>query len=129
MTVELTMLGYAALLAVVQLFLVVLPATVQLGLPYLAGPRDEGRALSGQGARLLRAFQNMMETLPLFAIAVLVAHISGQTNGTTALAAQVYVAARLVYVPVYFFGIPWLRTGVWAIAFLSIILILLQVLF
>lgn len=129
MTVELTMLGYAALLAVVQLFLVVLPATVQLGLPYLAGPRDEGRALSGQGARLLRAFQNMMETLPLFAIAVLVAHISGQTNGTTALAAQVYVVARLVYVPVYFFGIPWLRTGVWAIAFLSIIIILLQVLF
>ena len=50
---------------------------------------------------LRRAYENHLETLPLFAIAVLVAHVSGTTSWITALAAQIYLAARIVYIPCY----------------------------
>ena len=78
------------------------------------------------GARAQRAFLNMMETLPIFAIAVLVTHVAGATNGITAACAQIYVIARVIYVPVYLMGIPWLRTAIWLVATLSIVILLLQ---
>ena len=35
----------------------------------------------------------------------------------TALGAQVYLWARVAYVPIYAAGIPYLRTAVWAVSF------------
>ena len=129
MSPELTVLALAALLALIQVALPVFPALGQLGLPYLAGPRDEGKTLTGIGARLQRAADNMMETLPLFAIAVLVVHVAGISNGATVTAAWVFLIARIAYVPIYALGIPWLRTAVWAVAIVAILTILLQAIF
>lgn len=57
---------------------------------------------------------------------VLVAVTAGKTNAMTLLGAQLFFWARLVYVPVYIAGIPWLRTGVWTVAMVGLILIFLQ---
>jgi len=117
------MLLYAVLLAVVQLFLYAFPGVLQTGTDYAAGPRDKEQRITGVAGRLKRAYFNHIETLPLFAIAVFTSHITGANNGTTALAAQAYLAARIAYVPAYAFGIPWIRSLIWFVALVAILVI------
>lgn len=46
----------------------------------------------------------------------LVAHVAGAANATTALGAQLFLYARVVYAVVYMIGVPYLRTAVWAVS-------------
>ncbi len=62
--------------------------------------------------------------MPLFAAVVLMAHVTGRADTWTALSAQIFLAARVLYVPAYVSGIPWLRTGLWWASGLSIVIIL-----
>jgi uncharacterized MAPEG superfamily protein len=130
MSTELTLLAWTLVLALVQ---ILLPATLRMGetgLPYNASPRDQpSPAPVGKlTGRLLRAQSNLFETLPLFAAAVLIAHVGGRENASTLLGAQLYLAARLVYVPLYAFGVPYLRTAAWGTGFLGLVLILTAIL-
>ncbi|MEM6905798.1 MAG: MAPEG family protein, partial [Pseudomonadota bacterium] len=116
MPAELTVLGLAVLLAVVQLALFAVPANLEIGSRYLAGPRDgEMPPMSATTRRLQRAFQNHIEGLVLFSAAVLVVVAGEASSGTTALAAWAYLAARVAYVPCYWTGVPWIRSAVWAV--------------
>jgi len=62
----------------------------------------------------------------LFAVLVLVAQVAGRANEMTALGAQLFFWGRLAYAVVYLVGIPWVRTGVWAVSLVGLILIFLQ---
>lgn len=129
MTSELTVLALAALLAVAQLFLFAVPANLMIGSTYLAGPRDQKRELSGRPARLQRAFNNHVEGLVLFTVAVVVVTAGGQATGFTAGCAWAYLAARVLYVPAYAYGwAPW-RSVIWGVGFLATVLMLLAALF
>ena len=79
-------------------------------------------------ARLYRAQQNLFETLPLFAAAVLIAHVTGHENNATSVGAAMYFFARLVYVPVYAMGVPVIRTAVWGVSVAGLIMILSAIL-
>jgi uncharacterized MAPEG superfamily protein len=68
----------------------------------------------------------MLESLVLFAVLVIVAHMAGAANETTILGAQLFFWARLAYAIVYLVGVPWVRTGVWAVSVVGLILIFLQ---
>ena len=63
--------------------------------------------------RAERAARNHLENLPLFAVVVLVAHVSGERDGVTAAAAVGFAAARVLHSFLYWFGITALgvRTG------------------
>lgn len=97
-------------------------------LPALAGNREGLAPCTGWAGRAHRAHQNMLESLVLFAALVLIAVVAGKTNATTLLGAQLFFGARLVYAVVYPAGIPWLRTGVWFVSVIGLILIFLQLL-
>ncbi len=129
MTIEIQVLAWAGLLAAAQVILAAIPANMQLGSPYLASARDEQRPLSGIPARLDRAFRNHLEGLLLFAVAVVAVTLGGGASPLTEGCALAYLAARIVYVPLYAFGVPWLRTLVWAVGFVATILMLLAALF
>jgi uncharacterized MAPEG superfamily protein len=58
---------------------------------------------------------------------LLVAHVAGKLDPTTALGAQLFFWARLVYAGVYLAGLPWIRTGVWAVSVIGLLLIFLRV--
>ena len=126
MSIDLTLLLWSAALTLLQCLIAVLGAMSQVGLTALAGNRDHLPAIEGWAGRAQRAHRNMLESLVLFAVLVLVAHVSGRANSMTALGAELFFGARLVYVPVYLLGIPWVRTGVWAISVLGLILIFVQ---
>jgi uncharacterized MAPEG superfamily protein len=125
MTTELTYLALTLILALVQVFLPAGVRTVEFGSKWNAGPRDETPAakkpLTG---RLERAQANLFETLPLFIGAVLIAHVAGRNGVLTEWGAALYFWARVVYVPLYAFGVPYVRSLVWTVSFAGLVLIL-----
>jgi|SRR6201996_9011100 uncharacterized MAPEG superfamily protein len=123
MSVEMRLLVWATALTLVQALIAALGAQLQVGVPALAGNREHLPPIEGWAGRAQRAHRNMLENLILFAALVLVAQIANKTNAMTALGAQLFFWARLVYVPVYIIGIPWARTGVWALSVVGLVLI------
>ena len=117
MAVELQVLGWAVLLAAVQLVLYAVPANLQLGPDYTAGPRDKKRELTGIPGRLQRAFLNHVEGLALFTPAAVVVVYGYASTPQTEAAAVTYLIARVLYVPAYASGIPYLRSAIWAVGF------------
>ncbi len=125
---ELVWLLWAVALTFVQMLVAVGGATLRVGLPALAGNREGLPPMTGWAGRAERAHYNMLENLVLFAALVLMAAFAGRTNSMTLLGAQIFFWARLVYAPVYIAGIPWLRTGVWTVSVIGMLLIFLQLL-
>lgn len=124
MAAELWILLWAALLGFVHILLAAFAWTGEVGLKYNAGPRDEEKPTHGRlTGRLQRAQKNFFETFPLFAAAVLVAAVADRTGGAAALGAMLYLAARVVYLPLYALGVPMLRSLVWVAAVVGIALV------
>jgi len=123
---ELTLLVWAALLTLVQAVVAAQGAFNQVGLVTLAGNREGMPEIKGWGGRAARAHRNMLENLVLFAALVLVAVIADKTNDKTLLGAQLFLWARVAYAAIYVAGIPWLRTGVWAVSIVGLAMIFLQ---
>ncbi len=135
MTPELTVLALAGLLQVLQYVLMSVPANMELGVGKTASPRDRERLggaiedlLSPKTARLLRALNNHFEGLILFTLAVVVVTLSDQSTPFTATCAWAYLAARVAYVPAYYFGLsPW-RSVIWFVGFGATIAMLISAL-
>ena len=125
---ELMWLLWAVALTFAQMLVAVSGATLQVGLPRLAGNREGLAPCTGWAGRAQRAHFNVLESLVLFAALVLIAVVTNKTNATTLLGAQLFFWARLVYAFVYLAGIPWLRTAVWLVSVIGLILIFVQLL-
>ena len=123
---EMLLLLWAVVLAFVQALVAVQGAMMQVGLPMLAGNRENMPTITGWAGRAARAHRNMMEYLALFIPLVVVAVVAGKTNDMTLLGAQIFVWARLAYAGVYIVGLPWIRTGVWAVSVVGLAMIFLQ---
>ena len=128
MTLELELLIWATVLALIQMLIALLGAIAQVGLAALVGNRENLTAIDGWAGRAQRAHRNMLESLTIFAALVLVAQVAGKSNAVTALGAQLFFWSRLAYAPVYVIGIPWLRTALWGISFVGLLQILTQIL-
>jgi uncharacterized MAPEG superfamily protein len=63
-----------------------------------------------------------METFPLFAVAVLVVHVTGAGGALSTWGSVLYLGGRVVYLPLYAAGVPWLRTFSWNLATLGLVL-------
>ncbi|WP_371397758.1 MAPEG family protein [Fretibacter rubidus] len=109
-------------------FLAAAAGKVSLG--DLVGARD---TLPSDGyapfhSRAKRAQANMTEGMMMFAPLVLAAAHLGAFNAMTALGAALFFWARVAFAPLYWFGVPWVRTLVWFVSIIGIILIFLQIL-
>jgi uncharacterized MAPEG superfamily protein len=98
----------------------------QVGLPKLAGNREDMPEITGWAGRAIRAHRNMLENLILFAILVLTAKAVGVSNATTVLGAQLFFWGRVAHAVIYLIGIPWLRTLAWAVSVIGLVLIFVQ---
>jgi uncharacterized MAPEG superfamily protein len=127
MTTDLWMLVYTALLSMF-FFFAYLPgrAGVPGGLAWAFGNRETSLAVPAWTSRAERAHQNLVENLAPFAILVLVAHMAGKANATTALGATLFFWARVAHAAAYIAGIIYLRTAVFFIATVGELLILSQ---
>ena len=64
-------------------------------------PRSQNALLTGAGARAVAAQQNAWEALAIFTAAVLVAHLAAADAAQSALAAQIFVLARVLHAVCY----------------------------
>ena len=125
MTIELKMLIWSIALGLVQIALAATLITLQRGLKWNAGPRDGiAPPLNPIAGRLDRASRNFLETFAFFAAAVLAVLLTQKADAQTALGAQLYFWARLVYLPLYAAGVPYLRTLVWAVSIAGLLMVL-----
>ncbi|WP_210485971.1 MAPEG family protein [Microvirga antarctica] len=116
MTTELTLLAWTLVLALVQIGLTAMLRTKETGSAYNAGPRDEpGPPVGPLTGRMQRAQRNLFETLPLFAAAILIAHVADRDGTLTRWGAMLYFWSRVAYVPLYAFGVPYIRSLVWMV--------------
>lgn len=125
MTIELTLLAWTLVLAIVQIMLPAMLRNRETGLDYNAGPRDDdGPPVGIITGRLRRAQRNLFETLPLFIAAILIAHVAGRNGLLTLTGAWLYLVARIIYLPLYAFGVPLVRSLVWLASVLGLVLVL-----
>jgi uncharacterized MAPEG superfamily protein len=126
MSVEMQMLLWACALGLVQIGIAATAGTMQRGLKWNAGARDEALGpLTGVAGRLDRAQRNFLETFPFFAVAVLALVSASKTGAHTAQGAQLYFWARVAYVPLYALGIAYVRTLAWAVSIYGLLVVLL----
>ena len=125
-SIEIQMLCWAVVLGLVQLVIATTLATRDQGLAYNMSARDlPPPSFKPLTARFQRAFGNFRETFVYFAVAVLVVTALAKNSPGSALGAQVYFWARVLYVPVYAAGIPVARTVVWTVSIIGLVMVLL----
>ena len=121
MAVELRLLAWSTLLGFVHIILSAQATTNQYGLTWNTGARDEEvPPLNALAGRLRRAQDNFLETFPLFAAAVLIAMLAGRGGTLSQWGVQLYFWSRVVYLPLYAFGVRIVRTLVWIVSIVGI---------
>jgi uncharacterized MAPEG superfamily protein len=123
-----SLLVWSVALTFAQMLIAVSAATLEVGLPKLAGNREDMPELKGFAGRAQRAHRNMLESLVLFAVLELVVQFGGRSNALTQVGANLFFWARVAYAVIYLAGIPWLRTAAWGASMLGLVIIFLQLL-
>lgn len=125
MTIELTYLVATLVLALVQVIMPAAGRTLEFGISWNAGARDQTpESHNPVVGRLERAQSNLYETLPLFIGAVLIAHVTGAESALTLWGAALYFWARVAFIPLYALGVPYIRSLIWLVSLAGLILIL-----
>ncbi|MGZ8362812.1 MAG: MAPEG family protein [Caulobacteraceae bacterium] len=121
---ELMVLAAAIALGIFQLGWAAVASRGQQGLKWARGPRDEPRPVAGVAGRLNRAFTNLMETFPFFAAAVLGIAVTDSWSWLSQWGSLIYIAARILYVPLYAVGVKGGRSLVWFISLIGLLMVL-----
>ncbi len=125
MTTELWMLTDTTILFMLLLAMQsVISLATGVPITVLVGDRSDLPPLEGLRGRATRTVNNSVEGMVVFVPLVVIAHLAGISNELTVLGATIYFWSRVVYVPCYMFGIPWLRTVVFAVGLAGMLMIL-----
>jgi uncharacterized MAPEG superfamily protein len=101
----------------------------QHGIRYAASARDTNEPEGELLGRAERALKNFQETWPIFISLALIGHLAMPGEPLMLWGALVWFAARLAYLPLYLFGVFMIRSLVWNVTLLGLILMGWPVLF
>lgn len=119
-----TLLAACIFLGLAHIVLASVLVSASTGGRWNAGNRDgEAPPVSVQAARAQRASANFLETFPLFAAALVCAIAVSRVGYLVEVGAQIYFWARVVYLPVYVIGIPVVRSLVWTVALVGLLMV------
>jgi uncharacterized MAPEG superfamily protein len=122
---ELTCLELSVVLWVIHVLVQAGVGNIELPFGYLFTSRDKPAAAKGLlFGRATRALANYVENLTPFVAVALALIVTQRTGGSGALGATIWILARIVYIPVYLFGIVYVRTAVWAISIVGLVMML-----
>jgi len=125
MPTELMILAWGAVLLFVHIFAAVHVKTRQYGAAWNTGARDEAMPpLAPVAGRLERARNNFQETFPIAIVALIGVVLAGRTSATTALGGWIWLGARAIYLPLYWAGVPKIRTLVFLVSVVGLALVL-----
>lgn len=124
---ELLLLGWSTVLLFAYVMIQGQTATRDRGLDWNAGPRDgEQKPLGEMAGRAERALKNFQETYPVFVALALGLAMTDRTGGLGAIGASLWFVARIVYIPLYLFGIRYVRSLSWLASILGLLLMLIR---
>jgi uncharacterized MAPEG superfamily protein len=122
---ELTCLGLSVLLWLAHVLTQAFAARGEFGDAYLFTPRDAEPAVKGLAyGRATRALANYVENYGPFIALALALIATGQAGGVGAAGATIWIIARIIYLPIYLAGIIYVRTGLWAISVIGLLMML-----
>jgi uncharacterized MAPEG superfamily protein len=99
------------------------------GIRYAASARDEEKPEGGLLGRAERALRNFNETWLVFVILCLIGHLAMPGEPLVFWGAIVWFAARIVYLPLYLFGVFMIRSLVWNVSLIGLLVMGWPVLF
>jgi uncharacterized MAPEG superfamily protein len=110
MKTELISLVWVTVLTAVIWIPYILDRIMSWGLMDTVGYPVIPKSQSPWAMRMMKAHENAVENLVVFATLVLAAHALGVSNEATVTACCVYFWARAVHLAAYTLRIPWVRT-------------------
>jgi uncharacterized MAPEG superfamily protein len=130
MSIELSLLVWSAALALLYLFVQATFYRLDYGVDYANSQRDDAPPAPGKwNARAQKALINFLETYGVFIALAVATELSGRSDDLTRWGAMVWFGARLVYLPAYFIDIKQLRSLVWMVSLVGLVLMLIGVAF
>ena len=125
---ELTVLAWSVVLLLVHIVAQTLSLIKDGGLMYAMSARDEATGITSLTDRLTRGLRNFVETYGAFVGLALALAVTDKTGGMGATGALVWFWARVFYVPIFAAGIPVLRTVVWTVSVIGLVMMLIRLL-
>ena len=127
MTTEIRLLLLTACIGLLHVIISAAFGTKARGMAWnMSSREDNPPPLTGAAGRLQRAQANFFETFPLFIVAVIALRFADVSNNLTVLGAWLYFLSRAIYFPIYAFGITVIRTIIWAVGLLGLIILLVE---
>jgi uncharacterized MAPEG superfamily protein len=127
-SMEIRVLGWSVILLLVHIVIQALSLIKDGGLGYVMSNRDGEVGISLVTDRLTRGLRNFVETYGAFIALVVALAATGKVGGLGATGALVWFWARVVYIPVFAFGVPVARTGIWTVSIIGLVLMLIRLL-
>ena len=122
---ELTCLELSVALWLVHVLIQATVGNLELPFGYLFTSRDKPAAASGLlFGRATRALANYVENFTPFAAVALALMVTQRTGGSGAVGATIWILARIVYIPLYLFGVMYARTLIWALSIVGLVMML-----
>lgn len=95
----------------------------QIGVMGYVQGRDQEPVAGPAHGRALRAARNTKENMPIFLVlAVLAIVIDGTDMPKAIIGAQMFVLSRVIYAPAYMSGIPFLRSAVYTVGLIGLVM-------
>jgi uncharacterized MAPEG superfamily protein len=130
MSIELTLLIWSAVLAFLYLGVQSTLFRMDYGVKYANSQRDDDPPPPSKWhARGEKALRNLLETYAVFVALAVATELSGRSDNLTQWGAHLWFWARLVYLPAYFIDIRQLRSGIWSVSLLGLLLMFIGVAF
>ena len=101
----------------------------RFGVLYAASARDEELPEGEVLGRAERALRNFQETWPVFISLTLIAHLALPGDPLVYWGALVWFAARIAYLPLYLWGVFMIRSLVWCVGLVGLLMMGWAVLF
>lgn len=120
------LLAFSVVMLLVHIFLQAFFVTKELGMRWNASARDTNeRTTTLFAGRAERASANFRETYPAFLALMLLAEFQPVDVMLTVAGGTIWAIARVIYLPLYMFGVPYIRSLVWLVSIAGLAIMLL----
>lgn len=129
MSIELTLLIWSAALAGAYVIVQSTLYRLDYGVKHADSQRDNEREPNKWTVRGNSALRNFLETYAAFVALAIATELSGRSDSLTQWGVQIWFWMRVFYLPSYFIDVPFLRSGIWFISSIGLVMLFIGVAF